>query len=114
MCSLLQCVFQSSVYAQSMWFCLYQRFPPVWPPRDMRRSEGTRAEGQMGAMLRVVCFFVFFVGCVRDVLRGRGHKDGGRLQISVTSSSAVRKCRLKVPWKVFLLRCLRMIGSMSI
>lgn len=71
---------------------------------------GTCAEGQMGAMLRVVCF----VGCVRDVLRGREHKDGGRLQISVMSSSAVRKCHLKVPGKVFLLRCLRMIGSMSI
>lgn len=72
-------------------------------------SEGSVC-GQIGAMLRVVCF----VGRVLDALRGRKYKNAERQWVSVTSSRGVRECRLKVLWlfcevtegRVFLLRCL--------
>lgn len=89
MCSLLQCVFKimymhsqrDPVFINAFLQCSHVATGDML--RDVR--------GQIGAMLRVVCF----VGCVLDALRGREHKNDWRQQINILSP-CVGKCHLKV------------------
>lgn len=61
----------NSVYAQSMWFCLYRCFPPVWPCCNIRCWEGCVWRDWCNAACRFVCF----MGSVLDALMGREGSD---------------------------------------